>query len=348
MKAPPHLQGESLLSVAERKKRSRDMIYFESMTPYLTTGWAPLTGFIKDNVKYIDLPIKEVYDLREDMNEDRNLAENYDGQSLERELNSLKRSLRGKGVSQDLDQVERDTLNKLRSLGYISTGASRGQKKYTEKDDLKVLKPLQSKMMESVEKFRSGHVKEAEADLISVVDQRPDFVPAFNRLANLYYSTGRKESAVRVLRRALEENPHSNFTMARLGLMLVEVQEYREAIKLLQICIKKEAHNPDYLNYLGVAYQKSGELSTALDFYKKALERDNSNAVVYNNIGSVQLMYFLKTRDMKYYILALNNFNNALAFNPFLQAAKNGIIAADKFRKKLIDMADIEENLIRK
>jgi Tfp pilus assembly protein PilF len=126
--------------------------------------------------------------------------------------------------------------------------------------------------------------------------------------------------------------------------MLTEVQEYSEAIKLLQICIKKEAHNPDYFNYLGVAYQKSGKFDLALKNYQKALEIDNSNAVVYNNIGSVQLIYFLKSEDLKYYRLAMNNFNTALAFNPFLQAAKNGIAAADKFRKKLLDIEDREES----
>jgi arylsulfatase A-like enzyme/Tfp pilus assembly protein PilF len=335
LKIPSHIQGESLLPISEGKKRIRKKIYFESLTPYLTTGWAPLTGFIKEDIKYIDLPIKEVYSLKEDMNEDHNLAENYDVSSLERELSGLKESLRGKGVKQNLDREDQEVLNKLRTLGYIAAGTATKQKVYTEKDDLKVLKPFHNKMMRSVEKFRSGKVKEAEADLLNVVENMPSLIPAFSRLANLYYSTDRKDQAIQILRRALEENPDNLHITSRLGLMLSEVQEYEEAIRLLHICIKKEGRNPDFFNYIGVAYQKSGKFYLALDYYQKALELDRSNAVVYNNIGSVYLIHFMKTRDMKYYRSALENFNSALTFNPFLKAAKNGIDAAEKFRKKI-------------
>src|SRR5207302_3984874 len=41
-------------------------IYFEALDAYLTRGWAPLTGIVRDGVKYIDLPDAELYDLARD------------------------------------------------------------------------------------------------------------------------------------------------------------------------------------------------------------------------------------------------------------------------------------------
>jgi Flp pilus assembly protein TadD len=156
-------------------------------------------------------------------------------------------------------------------------------------------------------------------------------------MANLFYSTGDKDQAVETLRQGLKVNKKNMYLMSRLGLMLVEVQQYDEAISLLEACIKKENTNPDYFLYLGVAHQKSGRFDIALENYRKALQIDKSNAVVYNNIGSVHLMNFRSTRDMNQYRLAVANFNNALAFNPFLQAAINGKEAAEKLLKQLIN-----------
>ena len=43
--------------------------------PYYSRGWAPLEGFIEGNMKYMDSPIPELYDLGADFGELHNLAE---------------------------------------------------------------------------------------------------------------------------------------------------------------------------------------------------------------------------------------------------------------------------------
>ena len=39
---------------------------------------------------------------------------------------------------------------------------------------------------------------------------------------------------------------------------------------------------------LALLYQERGELDRAADLYKQALEKDNANADLYNNLGSLQ------------------------------------------------------------
>lgn len=335
LKPPKEVQGESLLPLIKGKSRKNNTIYFESLTPYLTAGWAPLRGFIRGDLKYIDLPIPEVYDLKRDLAEENNLAAKADLSQLSKDLKKVQKKLQGKGAEQKLDVVEQDMINKMRSLGYISAGSSSKQKKYTAKDDLKSLLPLQMKMIRATKGFRKGDVERSIRDLEDIIASRPDYVPAYSHLSNLHYSLGDKPLAVETLRKGLSANKKSLYLMSRLGLMLVEVQKYDEAIGLLEQCIAKEKTNPDYFLYLGVAHQKGGRFETAMENYKKALELDKSNSTVYSNIGSVHLMYFLRTRDLNQHRLAVANFNNALAFNPFNQAAKNGIEAANKFKNQL-------------
>jgi tetratricopeptide (TPR) repeat protein len=335
LKSPKHIQGESLLPLAKGKGRLDATIYFESMTPNLTAGWAPLRGFIRGDMKFIDLPIKEVYDLKRDVAEEFNLASKSDVTRLEKDLKKLQKKLRGDVVEQNLDDVEQDMISKMRTLGYITAGKAKGQKKYGPKDDLKSLLPLQIKMLTAIKDFREGRHDQALQNLKEVITTRPDYIPAYSHMSNLFFSLGIKEQAVQSLRDGLKTNRNSLYLQARLGLMLVEVQEYEEAIKLLKKCIAKEDNNPDYFIYLGVAQQKSGRFELALANYQEALKLDKSNSLIYNNIGSVHLMYFLRSQDLNQYRLAVSNFNNSLAFNPFLQAAINGREAAEKFKSQL-------------
>ena len=76
--APSHLQGESLLPVIAGRERQKKLIYFESMSPHYFLDAAPLTGYIEGNLKYIDQPIKELYDLNTDPLEVRNIANTVD------------------------------------------------------------------------------------------------------------------------------------------------------------------------------------------------------------------------------------------------------------------------------
>ena len=67
------LPGRSLFS--EPTDPTEGESYFESLSTNFTLGWAPLRGVIKDGMKYIDLPVPELYDLQSDPGEERNLLE---------------------------------------------------------------------------------------------------------------------------------------------------------------------------------------------------------------------------------------------------------------------------------
>ena len=62
--APVHVDGRSILNLAEGGALPTVTSYFESLSASLNRGWAPLYGIVRGTMRYIDLPIAELYDLR--------------------------------------------------------------------------------------------------------------------------------------------------------------------------------------------------------------------------------------------------------------------------------------------
>ena len=117
---PDHIQGESVISIVKNKKRKDPEIYFESLTAYLNRGWAPLRGFIRRDLKFIDLPIKEVYNIEKDLNEKENLAEDYDLNKFSSQLKKIIKKNTGKYRVHRADKIKSEV--KVEILVKFDTG----------------------------------------------------------------------------------------------------------------------------------------------------------------------------------------------------------------------------------
>ncbi len=62
LRPPAGLPGEPLLPPPARPS-GRVSSYFESLSASINRGWAPLTGVLLGRLKFIDLPVPELYDL---------------------------------------------------------------------------------------------------------------------------------------------------------------------------------------------------------------------------------------------------------------------------------------------
>lgn len=344
---PAHLQGQSLVPLMAGKPLPKRDIYFESLTPYLTRGWAPLRGFLRGDLKFIQLPIPEVYNILNDPSEKKNLAAQSNVIQLNRDLVKLKLSLQGKNPVKRSQKSDSDTARKLKSLGYLtSTGNTSVTREFTPAQDLKTLLPLQNRMQDALDLEQQGKHEQALNQLQKIVTESPGFILVYRYMSEIYSNTGRVAQAVQILERGLKKNPDNVELISNLGIALVEFGKPAEAILLLQFAIEKESFNPENYNYLGAAYYKKGELATALENYQKALALDNNYASVYNNIGSLYLTRFIKEKDENAYTQALANFSRALAIDPRLFAAYNGRGAAYQFKGNITQaIADWEKAL---
>lgn len=328
---PGHIQGESLIGVMKGEEKKEKYIYFESLTPYLNRDWAPLRGFIHGDDKFIDQPIREFYDLSNDMSEEKNLIAKKNSGNLKYELNKLMSRLAGKDKSERAGSLDPETQKKLKSLGYFSGTTTKKKKVYTEADDLKTLLPLQSKMLKAIVQHQRGNTREAIRIFKEIINTSPTYTIIYTHLAKVYKEIGRSDLSVQILDEGLERNPGDPFLLSKLGIFLVENVEYKRAVSVLEQSVILMKHDPESFNYLGVAYYRSGNFEKALENYNKSLELDKNYASVYNNIGSLYLSHFQSSKDRRSYENATSNFNKAIEIDENLYSALNGRGAARYF-----------------
>jgi tetratricopeptide (TPR) repeat protein len=83
--------------------------------------------------------------------------------------------------------------------------------------------------------------------------------------------------------------------------------------------------DPEIWNFLGLAYWNKGNLEDAQKAYEKSISLDNEYPISYNNLGSLYFSIFKKTKDIKVYQKALENYKKAIEFDPFYYTAYSGL-----------------------
>ena len=322
---PSFLQGVSLLPALEGKLLSKRAIYFESLFPYYSRGWAPLRGFIEDGQKFIDSPIPELYDLKKDFEEFKNLAPNENLNKHQKKLEELIKKLSFADEAAKRKKIDQEALRKLRSLGYVSSPQILEKKSFSEKDDLKILLPYRIKLMNSVKAYHGQNFEKGISLLKEILAERKDFDLAYSYLATLYKEQRKMKEAIEVLREGFKNNPSSYKIISTLGIMLVEAGLYDEAIEILGKGLALIDYDPELWNYLGMAYWSKGNYKKAHDAYQKVLLLDKNYPFVFNNLGALYLSQFLKSKKASDFDKAVWNFKKAIELDPDYASAYNGL-----------------------
>jgi arylsulfatase A-like enzyme/Flp pilus assembly protein TadD len=326
---PPFLQGLSLLPAFHGNKVSpsdRD-IYFESLYPYYSRGWAPLRGFIEGGAKFIDSPIPEYYDLEKDFGETKNLIGTVKPDVLAARLADLikRQSVGSKSKPETRPRLDKAAQEKLQSLGYVSSPRPAPKKNFTAQDDLKMLLPYQNKLMKAMGAYHQGQIEEGVTLLKEIIAERKDFDLAYSYLATLYREQRKIKEAVAVLAEGYANNPESYKIITTYGIFLTDVGAFDQAIEVFKKALGEIDYDPDTWNYLGIAYWNKGAYNDAIKAYDRALELDNNYVVVFNNLGSLYLSMAIKNKDAAALRKAIENFSKAISLDPNYASAYNGL-----------------------
>jgi arylsulfatase A-like enzyme/Flp pilus assembly protein TadD len=323
---PPGLQGVSLLPAARGKKLAGRAIYFESLYPYYRRGWAPLRGFIEGDEKFIESPLPEVYDLKADFGESRNLA----GRGVGRERSVLARLIKEETGAESAARPRLDAAaqRKLQSLGYVGGYQPPTRENFGPKDDLKTLLPFNRKFEEAVDLNVRGNAERSITLLRELIAERKDFDNPYLYLATVLQSRRRLEEAMAVLEKGSKDNPRSYKLAMEYGIVLAETGRNDEALGVLTRAAGMIDWDPELWNYLGVAYWNKGDLDHARTAYEKALALDPGYAVVLNNLGSVHFSLAVKDKDAAGLRRAMDFFRTALRHDPGYAPAYNGLGSA--------------------
>jgi arylsulfatase A-like enzyme/Flp pilus assembly protein TadD len=329
LRVPASVQGQSLVPLFKGKKMSPRPVYFESLSAFYNRGWAPLRGFIREKEKFIDQPVPELYNLDEDFEEKNNLAKGREMKAYETELRTMMAKLTREKSSKARTRESRETLEKMKSLGYVG-GQAAEKKTFTEKDDLKTLLPYHLRLMDATLFHHEHRPDLAVQALEELIKEKEDFSTAYEYLADTYKDMGEKNKAIEVLRRGLRYFPSHAQMRGKLGILLSETGQTDEAIKELHSALSLNEEDAELWNYLGASYWRSGDFDKAEECYHKAIALDEDYASAFNNLGSLYLSRQKPDQALVY-------LDKAISFDPTLASAYNGKAVALSLKGNLAE-----------
>jgi arylsulfatase A-like enzyme/Flp pilus assembly protein TadD len=335
---PPFLQGVSLLPAMEGKSLPRRPIYFESMYPYYQMGCAPLEGFIEGPEKFTESPLPELYSLETDFDELKNLAGQKELAGYRQKLRQIVKSLSNPKALQSEGRIDREALEKLKSLGYVSTlGPQESRREiFGPDDDVKAFLPFYNRSIEAMDLQKKGKGNEAIALLTRLIDERKSFAIAYYDLALVHYQMGRLSEAVNVLELGMERVPRDYALFFNCVSYLLAAGRYDEVIATIKRS-KFQALETDpgiWIN-LGVAFSKKGDLDNARVAYEKALSLDDKSAMVYNNLATNYLQFCQKAKDEILFDRCIEYFKKAIELDPSYASPYDGLGSAYRLANNL-------------
>ena len=317
IESPPTLPGRTLLPAMTRSREITSApIYFEALSASLSRRWAPLDGVVIDSMKYIELPIPELYDLKNDPHELSNLAASSPARA--EELRSKLQQLRGARADSKPTSESAETRERLRSLGYVAGSASAPRARYTEADDPKRLIGYDARLQEIVGQYLAGDLDGALVRCRALDRERPDMPLTLYHLAHLEREKGNLDAAIDALRQAVAIVPDNAETVAMLGAYLTQAGRAPEAIALLDPFARRESVDAEILTSRALALAKVRRFDEAVAALSRASSVDPSNARLLLEMGTIHLLAGHPDR-------ARQAWDAALALNPNLARAHTSL-----------------------
>lgn len=314
---PLHLQGDSLVPVLEGKKLPARTIYFESMFPHYSHGWAPLMGFIQDNEKFIESPVPELYDLGKDFDEMANLADKKKLEKYRERLEKVIRDWSFAGSVRARERADPETLKRLESLGYISSSSGSEKDRYGPEDDVKNLLPIHTKNFEALALHEKGKTEEALAILQDVLQKNPKIGMTYVYLASVLSDEGRLEDSIEWLREGLSKFPGMYDIYKQYIKTLRRARAFDEIIADFNEKSFREIQvDPEIWNHVGFAYAVKEDWENAIKAFDRALSLDARYAEAFFNRGEAYLSLALQKKDPDLLEGSSENFKKSIEMDP--------------------------------
>ena len=325
---PPgaRLSGRSLAAALRgAPPPSSEPTYAESLTPLLHYGWSDLRALRDGRFKYIQAPRPELYDLKDDPHETRNLigaeaprAEALRGalaRRLEAERSAAPRGAGAAGVPPEL-------LEKLGALGYVGTGGSSGASAGADpKDKLGEFKETSRSMRQALVRLREGddagaasgfdgllkrgiegfeihyylgrallglkRHAEAARHLEEAIRRQPAYGAAYKSLADCRAAAGDRTAALAVLKNGQAQSPRDGSLRQAEGRLLKLLGRTADARRAYEEAIVLGPKDAPSRVELGELMRDAGDLPRAIELTREAVTLDPEPAAYWNALGMV-------------------------------------------------------------
>ena len=275
LRVDDQIQGRGLLSLIRGRWNQPELTaYSETYYPYYHFQWSPLFSMRARGFKYIDAPQPELYDLASDAGERRNIIGErpsmaaYLQETLEGEYQKFSA---GREEPPQPEQMDRATIERLKSLGYLGFAAGTVKLPSTEgladpKDRIGLYELLQQAFQDSEE----GRLIESNSKLRKVVAQEKGLIDAHLYLGLNSVQMGQFSDAVEAFKTVLRRDPSNLMALYNLSLSYLNQGRPEAAVPGLERTLQLDPEDVAARVALGKAYQLVGRLDDAVDALETA------------------------------------------------------------------------------
>jgi len=279
---PTDLDGESLRTLLSGERRAVvPPAYAESYYPKLHYGWSELRALRADGWKVIDAPTPELFAITKDAGETTNVftTQRALGDRMVAETVRLERSFTG-GQTEAPVAPSRETLERLRSLGYVGTSSSTvtsGDRGPDPKDRIEERRTFKRLMTDAIDDMRANRLDDAIRKLRDLVRINERAYDLHQLLGEAYQRQGRTREALGEFEMAALLNPAvaaPHLSAAELLLASGDVAEARSRLA------KASALDPgsfDVALVTGLVLEAERRPADAADAYARAITANPAN-----------------------------------------------------------------------
>lgn len=263
--------------------------YAETLLPKHQFGWSELSAIRTPDLKFIEAPEPELYRLRDDPGESRNLAASEAAlvAKMRRVVAATAASGTPSAMRTQADAVE---AQKLMALGYLgrafSTPISSGAQRPDPKRKLEVYRLVMSALTLS----EAGTPDAALTALAAAERAEPDLTQVHYLKGVILGGLERYREAAIALERTVALSPAHVLARFKLALAYLRLGEHARAEAVLLAVVADEPNNTRaYQNLAALAYSR-GDLDRAEQMARRAVDIDPAYFDAWNTLGAVYLV----------------------------------------------------------
>lgn len=311
---PEDVQGRSLVpAFFKPEKTVRALAYAESFYPRFHFGWSELKSVQDGRWKLIMAPVPELYDLRADPGEQKNLVylerKVFDDLSAEAERFIEEAGLNA--IEVDFTKIDEDTREKLAALGYIGSftdlSRDKGRALANPKDKIGIFNELSR----ARELGMSGNAEEGARIIRGIIEEDPDIASAHFSLGNIYFKQRKFPEAVEAFKSSLEIKPDDSFTVINVANAYLSMGRFEEGEAFVLEYLGKGFSDPQLYHLLGNMNVTRKNYDKAAGYFEESLSRNRDSAGSHNALAAIYIIQEDLGR-------AEEHVRSALALNPKL------------------------------
>jgi len=300
-------------------------------------NWAPLTGLMHRDYKYVSLPEAELYDLAGDRLEKQNLflRKNIVAREMDKRLAAFVAGHSQRGDARR--SLSAGDKEQLQALGYISTFSSQAATVLDPKKGVLI----DARLKDVSQLIGRKQTAAAEAELQRLLMENPGL--KMPHVYNLRYKIALLKrdpgGALNSLRQAIEDFPDVENFKQTLALALYDMKLYDKAEKRCREILAANPRNTRAVILLGEIREKQGRQVEAAEHYARARDIEPQNV-------SLRIKYAELLITLKRYEQAVTEYNQLLE-NEEAAGQPELLLKVALLNTRYGSMADAEQMLAR-